>query len=389
MNIAMIGQKGMPAKYGGVERHVHDLSVGLVQAGHSVTVYSRLWYTEGKDGLIEGVNIVHTPSVHTKHLDTISHVLASTVHAMLGEYDVIHYHGIGPSLLSFLPRIFRPSVRVITTFHSIDRYHDKWNWFAKFVLRLSERTAYLFAHKTISVSQSLQQYCRNEYKKETMYIPNGVSKKNIKIDEEILSKFGLVKGQYFVMVSRLVPHKGVHILIEAFQKLKDKYNDDPVINKLKLAVVGGSAYTDNYVRALHLQAAKNNDVVFTDFQSGDALDTLYASSTALVHPSLNEGLPLTVLEAMNMNVPVLVSDIPEHLELIRDPRLIFAENNVDALLESLYTFLNMGSVDREEIVSIHKKRIVEEYSWDVLVPKIIEVYEDFEHVDAMVAQGVA
>ncbi|MFA6427557.1 MAG: glycosyltransferase family 4 protein [Candidatus Magasanikbacteria bacterium] len=376
MKIAMIGQKGMPAKFGGVERHVHDLSVRLAKYGFDITVYSRTWYSNTDETSVEGVSLIHTPTIKTKHLDTIVHVFTSTIHAIFSHYDIIHYHGVGPALLSWIPRIFAPKTKVITTFHSIDRYHQKWNWIAKLFLRIGEWAACTFSHETITVSQSLHQYCTNEFEKDTVYIPNGIETdiKAIPSDKHI-KQFGLTPDNYLVMVSRLIPHKGAHILIEAFANLKRNHKNDEIVQNLKLAIVGGSAYTDEYVQQLHLQASLLNDVVFTDFQSGETLKALYIHAKALIHPSMNEGLPITVLEAMTYGKVVLASSIPEHIEVLGDSRSLFKENDVNALETKLYEFLNMS---REEISRVEKRNkdiIQKTYSWDVVVPDIVELYQ--------------
>ncbi len=370
----MIGQKGIPALYGGVEKHVHDLAVRLAK-NNEVTVYSRKWYTPNLDTKFEGVNIIHTPTIHTKHLDAIVHTFTSTIHALFQKYDIIHYHGVGPSLLSWIPRIFSPKTKVVTTFHSIDRYHQKWNFFAKLFLRLGERTACTFAHQTISVSESIKQYCLNEFNTKTIYIPNGVNEINKQIGSENIKQFSLEKNNYFVMVSRLIPHKGAHFLIEAFHKLKAQYPNDDKIKKIKLAIVGGSAYTDDYVKKLHIQASNVNEIIFTDFQSGKILEELYANSLALVHPSLNEGLPITVLQAMSYSIPVLVSTIPEHLEVVKNPKMLFKENDAETLKNCLYNFINLSEKERYEMGQENKQIIHTTYSWDVIVQEIEKLYK--------------
>lgn len=99
MKIAFIGQKGIPAIAGGVEKHVEKLASRLVAEGHEVTVYVRSHYTPKSLEIFEGVKLVHIPSIHTKHLDAISHTLFATLHALFTHYDVIHYQSIGPSIL--------------------------------------------------------------------------------------------------------------------------------------------------------------------------------------------------------------------------------------------------------------------------------------------------
>lgn len=376
MRIAMIGQKGIPAIYGGVERHVHDLSVRLVERGHRVTVYARKWYTaEHGMGQVEGVTRVHTPTIKTKHLDTIVHVFTSTIHAIFSSYDVIHYHGVGPALLAWIPRVFRPRVRVIVTLHSLDRFHQKWNGFAKCMLKLGEKAANTFAHDTITVSKSLQKYVNAEYKARTTYIPNGVEIPSAVTSVSHITPFGLTADNYIVMISRLVPHKGAHVLIEAFKKLKERNADNTSVQSLKLAIVGGAAYTDEYVRSLHVSAASMNDVVFTDFQSGSSLNELYSHARVLVHPSINEGLPITVLQAMSYGIPVLLSAIPEHEEILSDASMFFKENDVESLVSRLESFMKLSKQDRVHIGKQNKAIIHEKYEWEHIVSQIERVYQ--------------
>lgn len=384
MKIAMIGQKGLPARYGGVEKHVHDLSTRLVKAGpstelgagHEVTVYARQWYTPKEMKEYEGVKIRHLPSIHTKHLDTISHTFLATVDAIFKKYDVIHYHGIGPALLSWMPRIFARKSMVVVTFHSIDRYDQKWGRLAKLALRLAEKCACYFPHKTIAISRGLQKYCLNEFYRDTIYIPNGISIPEINAETDEIKKFALKKQQYFIMVSRLIPTKGAHILIQAFNQLKKNNPENEAVRKLKLAIVGGAVYTNSYVKELHQLASLNNDIIFTDFQTGEALHQLYGNALALVHPSFNEGLPITVLEGMSYGLPALVSDINEHHELISDVDFIFKENNADDLEKKMLKFINLSAEKKQRAGQANFKFVSEHYLWENIVPQILRVYQN-------------
>lgn len=369
----------MPSIYGGVERHVEELAARLVKFGHEVTTYSRHWYTKGADGLIKGVKIKHLPSVHTKHLDTISHCLLATMHALFSGADVIHYHGVGPSLVSWLPRIFSPRVKVIATFHSMDRKHEKWGWFARLMLKLGEWTACNFAHTTIAVSQTIKQYCRDVYDREAIFIPNGVPVYVKKKESNFLAEWNLQPQKYIIMLSRLIPHKGAHYLISAWQKLqkeKDERTGLPnlSIQEKKLVIVGGGYYTDKYVAALKKLAGDNANVVFTGFQHGEALAQLLSHALFMVHPSDNEGTPLTVLEAMSYGLPVLLSDIPEHKELVKNPNYLFDSGNSDELAEKLQAILKQP--EKELLLEGEKnsRLTAVEYNWNDIVSRTLNMY---------------
>src|SRR3989339_1395132 len=245
MRIAMIGQKGIPALYGGIERHVEDLSRELARQGHDILVYARSWYTPQAITNYRGVKIIHTPSWHTKHLDAITHTFFSTLHAIRQKPDIIHYHGVGPSLLSWLPRILSPRTKVIATFHCIDRYHQKWGWLARTILRLGEKTACLFPHQTISVSKTIEKYCQNEFNQFTVHIPNGVEKNDRPVGSSLLYQWNLEPNKYLLAVTRLVKHKGMHYLIDAWQIARQQHPE--LLSDHKLVIAGDSAFTDNYV----------------------------------------------------------------------------------------------------------------------------------------------
>ena len=132
MKIAMIGQKGIPALYGGIERHVEEIARRLALRGHDVSVYCRLHYTPA-GGRYHGVQLVRLPSLNTKHFDTATHVAASTAHAMMQDYDVVHFHALGPSVFAGLPRLAGKAT--VVTVHGLDWQREKWGNVASWVLK--------------------------------------------------------------------------------------------------------------------------------------------------------------------------------------------------------------------------------------------------------------
>jgi glycosyltransferase involved in cell wall biosynthesis len=375
MNIAMIGQKGLPAIHGGVERHVEELSTRLVRYGHNVTVYARRWYTKSTDQNYAGIKIKHLPSINTKNLDTITHTLLATIHAIINRADVIHYHGVGPSLWSWIPRLISPRTIIVTTFHCIDRKHEKWGRIGRIALTLGEWTSCRFAHRTIAVSRTIEQYARDLYDTKTAYIPNGANTLNLnpKTTTGILDRYQLRPKEYIILVARFIPHKGIHTAIHAFNNVCAEAPE--VIRNRKLVIVGDGHHTDSYVKMLRTMAKKNPNIIFTGFQHGENLTTLMANAAALIHPSFNEGLPLTVLEAMGLGLPVLLSDIPEHHDLVADKRAFFRHGSVSSLKGQLKTLLNMASDERRMIGQTNRESIFKHYTWDASMDTILMVYE--------------
>jgi glycosyltransferase involved in cell wall biosynthesis len=370
MKIAMIGQKGIPAIYGGIERHVEELSVELAKQSHDVVAYARKWYTSKNISDYRGARIIHMPTLRTKHLDAILHTLTSTIHALFQKADIIHYHGVGPALLCWIPRIFAPKTKVVVTMHCLDRYHQKWGFLARLMLHIGEWAGCAFAHHVISVSKTIRNYSLNEYQKSTAYIPNGVAL----IEHQncsLIDQWDIVPNKYLLMVSRLVKHKGAHYLLEAWQFARQQ--NPELLKDYKLVIVGDSAFTDNYVAQLRQIASGDNSIIFTGWQKGQTLAELYANCALLVHPSENEGLPMTVLQAMSHARPVLVSDISEHKEVISDERFWFSNTNIHSLAQKITELVQNPDLLKEK--GAKNKALVEKnYNWKDITNQTIALY---------------
>ncbi|MBI5077431.1 glycosyltransferase family 4 protein [Candidatus Falkowbacteria bacterium] len=369
MKIAFIGQKGIPMKFGGVEKHVERLAIGLARKGHQVYVYTRPWYTHAKMKTHKGVHLISLPSIRTKHLDAITHTFLASLDVLKKDYDIVHYHGVGPSLLAWIPHLFKPRTKVVITFHCIDRQHQKWGALARLALRFGEIAAVKFGHDTITVSKTLQMYCADKYGAKTIYIPNGIDLLPAMPAKEIKKKFSLTKDSYLLFVSRLVKHKGAHYLIEAFNQIKtDK----------KLVIVGDSAFTDAYVKKIKGLAASNPNIIFTSMVRGGTRlwRELYSNAHLMIHPSESEGLPIVILEGMSFGLPILVSDIPENMEAIAGGHgFSFHSGNVKDLKQKLEHLLRSPKLLKQVGVGA-RKYVIKNYNWKDIVESVERVYRD-------------
>lgn len=367
LKIAYIGQKGIENIVGGIETHVRELAFKAAKAGYEVIVYARPYTIKSKAKYLNGVLVKRLPTLPTKHLDTISHVFLATWHAIFSKADIFHYHGVGPSLLSFIPRIFRPGSLVVVTFHSIDREHTKWGWFARKILRMGERTACSFPHITITVSKELVSYCWQNYKKKAILVPNGISGPYYTKADLIKNKFGLEKDSYILVLSRLVPHKKIHLIIEAFKKIKSDLN---------LVIAGEGAYTDHYVNFLKELSKNNPRIIFTGPCQGKALRELLSNCLFLVSASDSEGCPTTAIEAMSYGKVVLVADLKVNREIVGKFGYYFRKRKADDLRKKIEWLIS-----RKGELSKKKKMIAEyvlsNYHWDSLAPRIFNIYKNF------------
>lgn len=365
MKIAVIGQKGIPAKFGGVEKHVEDLATNLAQRGHEVYVYTRRNYTPADLASFHGVNLISLPSVNSKHLDAISHTFLACLDVARRDVDVVHFHSIGPSSLLWLVKLLKPRTPVVATFHTQCYMHQKWNSIAKLYLRFGELVCCKLSDKTIAVSKTLQAYAQKKYRNNIAYIPNGVTVRPVG-DTDALDAWQLIPGGYVLAVSRLVKHKGIGYLIEAFKKIEtDK----------KLVIVGDSAFTDKYVAQIRRLAENDPRIIFTGNQTGEALKQLFSHAYIFVQPSESEGLSIALLEAMAYEQAVLVSDIPENLEALPGSDYIFKSKSIRDLRAKLESALTAPeSVNRNR--RINREHVLKHYNWQDITDGIEAVYNE-------------
>jgi glycosyltransferase involved in cell wall biosynthesis len=364
MKIAFIGQKGIPTKTGGVERYTENLALNMVAAGHEVFVYSRFSYNTEKLTEWNGVKIINTPSIASKNLDAITSTFFACFDLLRRKYDIIHFQSIGPASLLWLAKIFAPRTKIVFTFHCQDYHHKKWGLFARLYLKLGEIVGNKLADEVLTVSKSLAQYARDHYHNQAICIPSSAQISPLVPAQEI-KKWGLEKDNYIVSIGRLIRHKGVHYLIEAYNNLKtDK----------KLVIVGDGSYTDDYVEELHKMAATNSNIVFTGNQMGDTLKELFSNAAVFVQPSESEGLSFALVEAMSYARPCLVSDIDSNREALADTGVFFKDRDVSDLQIKLQDLIN--NPDKlEAIGAAELARVKNEYDAVKITAQVLDLYQ--------------
>jgi len=370
MKIAMIGHKRIPSREGGVEIVVEELATRMVNAGHSVDVYNRRGhhvsgkeYGSGRIKFYKGIRIITIPTFQAKELNAVVYSFLAAIRGLFGGYDIIHFHASGPSAMIWIPKLF--GICTVATLHGIDSLRSKWGGFASKYLRFGEKMAAVYADELIVLSKNARDYIMDTYKRETHIIPNGIAESEIREPDIIKKNYGLEKDGYILFLSRLVPEKGLHYLIEAFQGIK---------TGKKLVVAGGSSHSDSYVSEMKKMAETDNRILFTGFVQGQELEELFSNAYVYVLPSEVEGMPISLLEAMSYGNCCLVSDIPENIEVTGNKAVSFKKGNVEDLrhgLEMLIDDTSLTGKYKDEA----KSYIIKKYNWDEIVAETLKLYE--------------
>lgn len=360
VRVAFIGGRGVRSKYSGIESYYEEVGKRLAAMGHDVTVYCRNYFTP-KVGNHNGMKVVRLPAFRSKHMETLTHTLLSTVHALTQRYDIVHYHALGPALFSFLPRTI--GTRTMVTVQGLDWQRKKWGRLASAVLRLGESASARLPDATMVVSRALQQRYRWVHGIEAAYVPNGGLLRQKRQPHKIL-EWGLEPEQYVLFLGRFSPEKGCHVLVEAFEQLE---------TDVKLVMAGASSYSDQYSSELWTHACER--ILIRDWVAGETLDELLTNAMIFVLPSDLEGLSLALLDAMGAGVCVLTSDVPENREVVDGAGFTFKRGSAADLADRM-RFLIANPAVREAAGNLARQRIEEQYQWSKIALEIEQIYLD-------------
>ena len=368
MRIAMIGQQGIPARHGGVEKAVEELSARLAERGHEVHVFNR-WTPGRKLRRHRGIRLRYVPAFGGKYLGNLSQSAMGTALAALGGYDVIHFHALGPCLAAPSARL-RSRSRIVVTLQGRDDQRAKWSRPAQMVLGLAAWLSANVPHARIAVSRQLQREFAEEFGVEATHIPNGVAAPGdeVPVTDDPLERFGLEPGRYLLNVGRLVPEKAIDQLLTAYPN---------VPGDVRVAIVGGSSHTEEYLEQLRELAARDPRIVLTGPIYGAEKDRIFRNALGYVMPSLLEGLPLALLEAISYGLPVVVSDIEPHLEVVSDDgpgHRVFRTGDLDHLAKQITTLVNESELEQAAARQL-QQRVLVEYSWETVTDKTETLYE--------------
>ena len=361
MKLAMIGHKDFPSRSGGVEVVVYELATRLARLNCQVAVYNRGRRRGENHTRTQGVEVFRCPAPRRSGLNALAASITATLMALPRRYDLLHYHALGPSAMLLLPHLL--GVPTVATVHGLDWQRDKWSRFASAYLKLGERVIARFADEVIVLSPAVQEYFRQTYGRETTLIENAVVPVEPAPCQEIARRFELERGGYVLFLARMVPEKGLHLLIPAFRRCATD----------KKLVIAGQLPEDGYGRQLRELARGDERIVFTGFAEGTVLRELYSNCALYVLPSRVEGMALTLLEAMSAGARCLTSDIPENAGVLGDFGDVFRSGSEQSLYEKLSQALKRPweNPRAEE----QRRYIRARYSYDRVVEKTLAVYE--------------
>ena len=342
MRIALLGTRGIPARYGGFETFAEELSIRLAARGHDVTVYCR----EPSASTYRGVKLRYLPTIRHKYFDTLAHTFVSTLHLVAARADVALYCNSANALLTILPRA--TGIPVALNVDGLERKRKKWNQLAKTWYHASEWLSTFCPTAVVTDSAAIRDYYRDEYGKRTKFIPYGADIGPLETDG-VLRELCLERRRYFLYVSRMEPENNALAVRQAFESVRTDF---------KLALVGDAPYSPEYIR--RVRDTRDSRVVIPGAIYGRGYRELGSHCLAYIHATEVGGTHPALIEAMGRGALALYLNTPENAEVANGAGLPF-EDDLAARIEQV---LAMSDAERDEYRRRAIERVRERYSWD-------------------------
>lgn len=304
LSVAMVGTRGVPARYGGFETAVEEIGRRLADRGHSVRVYCR-----GRDGSAMstylGMDRVTLPALRRRSLETLSHTALSAAHLAARRTDVAFVFNAANAPL--LPVLRARGIPVATHVDGLEWQRAKWGGGGRRYYRAAEGLSVRWSDALIADAGGIADYYRSEFGAETRLLAYGAPVL-IGCPDDKLAQFGVAPGAFHLVVARFEPENHVEVAVAGYVRSGAH---------LPLLVVGSAPYADAYTA--QVQAAAGGDArvrLLGGVWDQEALDQLYAHALTYVHGHSVGGTNPSLLRAIGAGAATIAYDVSFNREVL-------------------------------------------------------------------------
>jgi glycosyltransferase involved in cell wall biosynthesis len=347
MSIAMVGTRGVPARYGGFETAVEEVGRRLADAGHRVVVYCRnLTGETTRPEEYLGMRLVHLPAARKRSLETLSHSTSSVLHLVAHRTDAVFLFNAANAPL--LPLLRAARLPVATHVDGLEWRRAKWGGAGQRYYRTAEALAVRWSDALIADAVGIADYYRREFDAPTTLLTYGAPQ--IAPGSDRLAELGLERHGYHLVVARFEPENHVDVIVEGYRRSGARR---------PLVVVGSAPYSDEYTARVH--ALADDRVRFLGgVWDQEQLDQLYASCVTYLHGHSVGGTNPSLLRALGAGAAVLAYDVDFNREVAGDAGRYFREpTDVAGLLEAVE-----ADPDAVARAGARARELAKRYDWD-------------------------
>jgi glycosyltransferase involved in cell wall biosynthesis len=362
MRVALLGTRGIPARYGGFETLAEELSARLAARGHRVIVYTRRHVAVPGVTTHRGAEVRVLPALRGKALETLSHTALSCLDVSRRTADVVLLCNAANAPL--IPLLHLRGLAVAVNVDGLERKRRKWGLLGRTYYRLCEGLAARWADRVVTDAAVIQRYYRRAWRRDSVMIPYGGDLPRPQ-GEETLKSLGLARNAYLLYVSRLEPENNPDRVAEAYREVE---------SELPLVMVGSAPYAPALRRRLEELAARDPRVRLVGAVYGEGYRELLFGARAYVHATEVGGTHPALVEAMGAGRPVFYLDNLANREVVGGAGVAFRFAGSPTLGVVLADYL----ADEARLADLGERaraRVGERYRWEQVVCAYEELLE--------------
>jgi glycosyltransferase involved in cell wall biosynthesis len=356
MKIAILGTRGIPNYYGGFEQFAEYLSVGLVKRGHEVTVYNSHSHPY-QESTYEGVKIKHIYDPENKigTAGQFIYDMLCILDTRKNDFDIILQLGYTSSSI-FFDLHPRKSI-VVTNMDGLEWKRTKYSSKVQKFLQWAESLAVKKSDFMISDSIGIQNYIKDKYGKDTIYIPYG-SYVVENYNENTCTEYGVEQYNYDMLIARLEPENSIEVILDGVAQSQ---------LKRKFLVIG--KHETKYGEYLKEKFKNYTNIIFVGGIYNQAkLDDLRNFSNLYFHGHTVGGTNPSLLEAMGSQALICANNNEFNSAILGVDALYFnTSDEVAKILDSV------NKNDYKNFIDNNIEKIKNIYEWET----IIDDYEKF------------
>ena len=303
--------------FSGIDRVVFDQAWQLLRKGHRVEIFTFASDMEQPPGA--GLHILGMPKGLLlqriyRLLLPLDFIRNSRISTQLRDFDIIYSHQYPINWLAYLAKK-RYGARYIYYDYGIAPPEAFDNLIERVYMYLFTRLSNWTARKA-DAAISISGYLREALKKDTrltsevVYPRIDTARFHTGIDgSTVRQKYRIGSGPLVLYVGRISPHKGIHLLIQAFLEVQKQ------IPEVKLLIAGKHTFAGYSSR---LESMSNPSIIFAGYVPDEEMPAYYAACSVYATATLWEGFNLPLAEAQACGKPVVAFNIGPHPEVVID-----------------------------------------------------------------------
>ncbi len=360
MKIGILGTRGIPNHHGGFEQFAEFFAVFLAKKNHEVYVYNSHLHPY-KESLYNGVHIIHCKDAEDK-LGTAGQFiydLNCIRDSRKRDFDILLQLGYTSNSIWY--KLLPKSPIVITNMDGLEWKRSKYSKKVRKFLKYAEKLAVKSSNYLIADSIGIQNYLKNEYQKNSTYIPYGSFIHN-NASVEVLKNYNLEPNSYNMLIARMEPENNIEVILDGVAESND---ETPFL-------VVGKHNVNKFGNYLTTKYKGNNKIRFLGgIYDQDALNNLRHFSKLYFHGHSVGGTNPSLLEAMGSNTLIIAHNNEFNKAILKEDAFYFTnKEDVTKLIDTI-----QNKKEHQELIDNNIFKVKNLYSWETINNAYLDLFK--------------